>query len=116
MCGLNFSTIYFDVETHDLWEGIVTIRSETQTESIYILGIWDKRDGVILRRLILQTQATFNCIPWEEQRRFLLNLMGQNVIDVKFVCPMIERNHHRTTNVTCIKYDNLYHLTIVPLN
>jgi hypothetical protein len=42
------------------------------------------------------SQATSNRVPWKEYRTYPLNPMGHNVIDGKFVCPIVEGNHHGT--------------------
>ena len=51
-CNLK-SLVYFNVKTHNIWEGNVTIRNEISIENICSLGFWDLREGMILRRLIL---------------------------------------------------------------
>ena len=52
-CILNSLVVYFNVKTHDTWEGNVTIRNEIQIKNIRSLGFWDLREGMTLRRLIL---------------------------------------------------------------
>ena len=47
-------------------------------------------------KLNRSSQATSNHVPWEEHGTYPLNSMGHNVIDGKFVCLMIEGNHHET--------------------
>ncbi len=42
------------------------------------------------------SQATFNRVPCEAHGTYPLNPLGDNVIDGKFVCPMIEGDHHGT--------------------
>ena len=55
-CGLNSLVVYFNVKTHDVWEGDMPTRSEIQTKKIYSLRFWDIREGVTLRRLIFRLQ------------------------------------------------------------
>jgi hypothetical protein len=49
MCGLNLFVVYFNGKTHDTWEGKVTIRVRLKLRKY----VWDTREGVTLRRLIL---------------------------------------------------------------
>ena len=51
---------------------------------------------IILPKRRIETQATSNRVPCEAHGTYPLNPMGHNVIDGKFVCPMIEGNHHGT--------------------
>jgi hypothetical protein len=48
-CGLNSFVVYFNGKTHDTWEGKVTIRVRLKLRKY----VWDTREGVTLRRLIL---------------------------------------------------------------
>ena len=45
---------------------------------------------------VVLTQATSNRVPCEAHGTNPLNPMSYNVINGKFVCPMIEGNHHGT--------------------
>ena len=51
VCGLHSLVGYFNVGTHDIWEGHVTTRRGIQIEHIRSLGFWDIRKGTILQRL-----------------------------------------------------------------
>ena len=51
---------------------------------------------LFLMPLSLHSKATSNRVPCEAHGTYPLNPMGDNVIDGKFVCPMIEGNHHGT--------------------
>ena len=42
------------------------------------------------------TQGTFNRAPCKAHGTYPLNPLGDNVVDGKFVCPMIEGGHHGT--------------------
>ena len=51
----DYLVVYFNVETCDMWEINVTMRSETKIKNIRSLGFQDIREGVTLRRLVLQS-------------------------------------------------------------
>ena len=51
VCGLKSLVNYFNVKTHDIWEGNMATR-EILTEHIHSLRFWDIR-GVTLWRVIL---------------------------------------------------------------
>ena len=55
VCGLNPLVVYLNVETHDIWERNMTTRGEIQAENFRSLKMWDIREGVTLRRLILRS-------------------------------------------------------------
>ena len=54
-CGINCLVVHFSVKMYDIWEGNMTIRSEIQIENIHSLELWNIREGVTLRRLILRS-------------------------------------------------------------
>jgi hypothetical protein len=56
---LNFSVVYYNVKTYDIWERNMTVRSEVYTENMDSLGFGDLREGVTLRRLILRSLEYF---------------------------------------------------------
>ena len=72
---------------------------------LWVLHDWWDESGwwavilQLIRHLPTPTisQATSNRVPWEEHGTYPLNPKGHNVIDRKFVCPMIEGNYHGTT-------------------
>ena len=45
---------------------------------------------------VTTAQATSDRVSWEEHGTYTLHLMGHNVIDGKFACPMIEVIHQGT--------------------
>ena len=51
--GLDPLLVYFNVQTHDIWERNMSIRREMQIEHIRSLGFQDIREGVTLRRVML---------------------------------------------------------------
>ena len=52
--GLGSSVVYFNVKMCDIWEGKKITRSKNYIEIIRSLRLWDIREGVTLRRLILE--------------------------------------------------------------
>ena len=47
------------VRTHDIWEGNVITKNNIQAQNILLLGSPDTREGVTLRRLILQSLRVY---------------------------------------------------------
>ena len=52
--GLGSLVVYFNVKMCDIWEGKQITRSKNYIEIIRSLRLWDIREGVTLRRLILE--------------------------------------------------------------
>ena len=53
VCGLVSLVDYFNAKTHNIWEGNVTTRRETESEHIGSLGFGNIKEGVTLQRVIL---------------------------------------------------------------
>jgi hypothetical protein len=61
MCALNSLIVCFNVKPRDVYgSGNVITRSEISIQNIRSLGLWDIREGVTLRRLILRSLECFD--------------------------------------------------------
>ena len=61
-CALNSLVVYSNVKTHDIGEGSMITWSEIQTENICSFRVWDIREGVSFRRLVLWSLEYVFCM------------------------------------------------------
>ena len=62
----------------------------------HTMNVWALLPKIWAQSMLRIAQATSNHVPREEHGTYPLNPTGHNVIEGKFVCPMIEGNHHGT--------------------
>ena len=73
--------------------------------------------NMIWSEISLQMSSNFQpCPMWSTWNIPIKSLGWQCYIDGKFVCPMIEGNHHGTNQSEMHQIWELFHLTIVPFN